>query len=331
MKLPRRRFLHLTASAVAFPAVSRLAFAQAYPSKPITIIVPFAAGGSTDVIGRILAERMRVSLGQTVIIENVTGAGGTIGVGRAVRAAPDGYTISLGQNGSHVITGATYNNLSYNLLTDFEPVSLLVISPFVIAANKKVPANDLKELIGWLKANPGKVTIGNAGQGSITHVAGLVFQNATGTQLQSVPYRGTGPAMQDLVAGQIDMMISDPITAMPQARAGMVKIYGVASGTRQQLSAPEVPTVDEAGLPGFHISLWHGFWLPKGTPQPIISRLNGAAIDALADPATRAKLAEAGQEIFPREQQTPEALRALQTADIGKWWPIIKAGNIKVD
>ena len=248
-----------------------------------------------------------------------------------MRAAPDGYTISLGQNGSHVITGATYNNLSYDLLTDFEPVSLLVISPFVIAANKKVPANDLKELIGWLKANPGKVTIGNAGQGSITHVAGLVFQNATGTKLQSVPYRGTGPAMQDLVAGQIDMMISDPITAMPQARGGTVKIYGVASGTRQQLSAPEVPTVDEAGLPGFHISLWHGFWVPKGTPKPIISRLNAAAIDALADPATRAKLAEPGQEIFPREQQTPEALRALQKAEIEKWWPIIKAGNIKVE
>jgi tripartite-type tricarboxylate transporter receptor subunit TctC len=199
-------------------------------------VVPFAAGGSTDVIGRILAERMRVSLGQTVIIENVAGAGGTLGVGRAVRAAPDGYTISLGQNGSHVITGATYSNLSYDLLTDFEPVSLLVISPFVIAANRKsVPPSNLQELIAWLKANPGKVTIGNAGQGSITHVAGLVFQDATGTKLQSVPYRGTGPAMQDLVAGQIDMMISDPITAMPQAReGGAIKVYAVASGTRNR-------------------------------------------------------------------------------------------------
>ena len=333
MKLPRRRFLHLTAGALAWPAVSRAAFAQTYPSKPITVIVPFAAGGSTDVIGRILAERMRVSLGQTVIIENVTGAGGTLGVGRAVRAAPDGYTISLGQNGSHVITGATYNNLSYDLLTDFEPVSLLVISPFVITANRKsVPANNLQELIGWLKANPGKVTIGNAGQGSITHVAGLVFQDATGTKLQSVPYRGTGPAMLDLVAGQIDMMISDPITAMPQARSGgPIKVYAVASGTRQKLSAPEVPTVDEAGLPGFHISLWHGFWVPKGTPKPIVTRINAAVVDALADPATQAKLAEAGQEIFPREQQTPEALRALQKSDIEKWWPIIKAGNFKVE
>ena len=333
MKLPRRRFLHLTAGALAWPSASRAALAQTYPSKPITIIVPFAAGGSTDVIGRILAERMRASLGQTVIVENVTGAGGTLGVGRAVRAAPDGYTISLGQNGSHVITGATYSNLSYDLLTDFEPVSLLVISPFVIAANRKsVPPNNLKELIVWLKANPGKVTIGNAGQGSITHVAGLVFQDFTGTKLQSVPYRGTGPAMQDLVAGQIDMMISDPITAMPQAReGGAIKVYAVASGTRQKLSAPEVPTVDEAGLPGFHISLWHGFWVPKGTPKPIVARINAAVVDALADPATRAKLADAGQEIFPREQQTPEALRALQKSDIEIWWPIIKAGNFKVE
>src|SRR5258708_8481400 len=332
MKLPRRQFLQLAASAAASPGLARPAHAQAYPTKPITIIVPFAAGGSTDVIGRILSERLRVSLGQTVIIENVTGAGGTIGVGRAVRAAPDGYTISLGQNGSHVITGATYSTLSYNLLTDFEPVSLLVISPFVIAANKKVPANNLTELIAWLKADPGKVTIGNAGQGSITHVAGLVFQDATGTKLQSVPYRGTGPAMQDLVAGQIDMMISDPITAMPQAReGGAIKVYAVASGTRQKLSAPEVPTVDEAGLPGFHISLWHGFWMPKGTPKPIIARINAAVVDALADPATRAKLADAGQEIFPREQQTPEALRPLQKSDIEKWWPIIKAGNFKVE
>ena len=330
MRLARRRFLHLTAAAAALPALSRPAFAQAYPSKPITIVVPFAAGGSTDVIGRIMAERMRVTLGQTLIVENATGAGGTIGVARAVRAAPDGYTISLGQNGSHVITGATYNNLPYDLLNDFEPVSLLVISPFVIVAKKTVPPNDLKGLIAWLKENPDKVTIGNAGQGSITHVAGLVFQNATGTRLQSVPYRGTGPAMQDLVAGQIDMMIADPITALPQARAGTIKIYGVASDTRLP-SAPDVPTVDEAGLPGYHISLWHGFWVPRGAPKPIIERIQAATVDALADPGTRAKLAEAGQEIFPRERQTPEALRALQKADIEKWWPIIKAGNIKME
>jgi tripartite-type tricarboxylate transporter receptor subunit TctC len=329
MKLPRRRILHLTTGALALMALSHGAFAQTYPSKPITMIVPFAAGGSTDVIGRILADRMRVSLGQPIIVENATGAGGTIGVARAIRAAPDGYTISLGQNGSHVITGATYNNLSYNLLTDFEPVSLLVISPFVITAKKTTPANNLKELIAYLKSNPGR-TVGNAGSGSITHVAGLVFQNATDTQLQFVPYRGTGPAMLDLVSGQIDMMIGDPITGMPQVRSGMLKVYGVASDQRLP-SAPEVPTVDEAGLPGFHMSLWHGFWMPKGTPKPIIERIHAAVVEALADPGTRAKLAEAGQEIFPREQQTPEALHTLQKADIEKWWPIIKAGNIKVE
>jgi tripartite-type tricarboxylate transporter receptor subunit TctC len=329
MGFPGRRLLRLAAGAAVLAAASQAASAQTYPSRPITIVVPFAAGGSTDVIGRILAERMRTSLGQTVIIENTTGAGGTIGVARAVRAAPDGYTLSLGQNGSHVITGATYGNLSYDLLKDFEPVSLLVISPFVITTTNAIPANNLKSLIAHLKANPGR-TVGNAGMGSITHVAGLVFQNMTGTNLQFVPYRGTGPAMQDLVAGQIDMMIGDPITAMPHVRAGKLKIYAVASDTRQP-SAPEVPTADEAGLPGYHISLWHGLWVPKGTPKPVVARLHEAVLDALADPATRTKLAQAGQEIFPREQQNPEALRTLQNAEIEKWWPIIKASGFKVE
>jgi tripartite-type tricarboxylate transporter receptor subunit TctC len=329
MGFPGHRLLRLAVGAAALAVASQGASAQTYPSRPITINVPFAAGGSTDVIGRILAERMKVSLGQTVIVENVTGAGGTIGVTRAVRAAPDGYTLSLGQNGSHVITGATSGNLTYDLLVDFEPISLLAISPFVITATKAVPAGNLKELITYLKANPGR-TVGNAGMGSITHVAGLVFQNVTETRLQFVPYRGTGPAMQDLVAGQIDMMIGDPITGMPHVRAGLLKIYGVAAGQRLP-NAPEVPTVDEAGLPGYHISLWHGLWVPKGTPRPIIARLNEAVVDALADPPTRAKLAQAGQEIFPREQQTPEALRTLQKAEIGKWWPIIRASGFKVE
>ena len=328
-KIARRRFLHLAAGTAATSAASHLAFAQVYPSRPITVVVPFAAGGSTDVIGRILAERMRTSLGQTVIIENTTGAGGTIGVARAVRAAPDGYTLSLGQNGSHVLTGATYGNLSYDLLKDFEPVSLLVISPFVITTTNAIPANDLKGLIVYLKANPGR-TVGNAGMGSITHVAGLVFQNITGTKLQFVPYRGTGPAMQDLVAGQIDMMIGDPITAMPHVRAGKLKIYAVASDTRLP-SAPDVPTADEAGLPGYHISLWHGLWVPRGTPKPVIARLHEAVLDSLADPATMTKLAQAGQEIFPREQQNSAALAALQKAEIEKWWPIIKASGFKVE
>jgi len=330
MKLLRRKFLQLAAGAITLPAVARSAWAQAYPSKPITIVVPFAAGGPTDTIGRLLAERMRGSLGQTVIVENATGAGGTIGAGRVARAAPDGYTIGLGQNGSHVITGATYTNLPYDLLKDFEPLALLCITPFVIVAKKTVPANDLKSFIAWLKANPDKVTVGTAGQGSISHVCGLIFQNVTGTRLQFVPYRGTAPAMQDLVAGQIDMMISDPVTSMPQARGGNIKMYAVAASARLP-SAPDVPTVDEAGLPGYHVALWHGLWMPKGTPKPIMTQLNAAVVGALADPAVRAKLAELGQDIYPRDRQTPEALGALQKAEIEKWWPIIKAGNIKVE
>ena len=329
MKLLRRKFLQLTAGAVALPAVARSAFAQAYPTKPITIVVPFAAGGPTDTIARLLAERLRVSLGQTVIVESATGAGGTIGVGRAARAAPDGYTISLGQNGSHVVTGATYSNLPYDLLNDFEPLSLLCIAPFVVVAKKAVPASDLKEFIAWLKANPDR-TVGTAGQGSISHVCGLIFQNVTGSRLQFVPYRGTAPAMQDLVAGQIDMMISDPVTSMPQVRGGNIKIFGVAADTRLP-SAPDVPTVDEAGLPGYHVALWHGLWMPKGTPKPIMTTLSAAVMGALADPAVRGKLADLGQDIYPPERQTAESLGALQKAEIAKWWPIIKAGNIKVE
>lgn len=330
MKFARRRFLQIAAGAAALPATSRLASAQAYPSKPISIVVPFAAGGPTDTIARLLAERLRGPLGQTLIVENATGAGGTIGVGRAARAAPDGYTISLGQNGSHVITGATYGNLPYDLLKDFEPLMLLCIAPFVVVGKKTIPADSMKELVAWLKANPGKATMGNAGQGSISHVCGILFENATGTRLQFVPYRGTAPAMQDLVAGQIDLMIADPVTSMPQVRGGNIKMYGVAANVRMA-SAPDVPTVDEVGLPGYHVALWHALWMPAGTPKPIIARLNAAVMDMLAEPAVRTRLAELGQEIYPREKQTPEALNAQWREEIGKWWPLIKARNIKVE
>jgi tripartite-type tricarboxylate transporter receptor subunit TctC len=330
MQLPRRHFLHLALGAVALPALYRDACAQAYPARPITIVVPFAAGGPTDTIGRLLAERMRLSLGQSVIVENATGAGGTIGVARAARAAPDGYTISLGQNGSHVVTGATYSNLPYDLLNDFEPLALICIAPFLIVGKKTVPANDLKELVAWLKANPDKVTMGNAGQGSISHVCGLIFESITGARLRFVPYRGTAPAMQDLVAGQIDLMISDPVTSMPQVRAGNIKGYAVTAAARLS-SAPDIPTVDEAGLASFHVALWHGLWMPRGTPTAIVTKLSSAVAAALADPAAQAKLAELGQEIYPPARQTPEALGTLQRAEIEKWWPIIKAGNIKVE
>jgi tripartite-type tricarboxylate transporter receptor subunit TctC len=329
MKLPRRQFLRLAAGAAALPAVSRAAFAQAYPSRPITMVVPFAAGGPTDVIGRVLAERMRSTLGQTVVVENTTGAGGTIGAGRLARAAPDGYTIGIGQNGSHVITGATYSNLPYDLLKDFEPLTLVCITPFMVVAKKSVPANDLKSFIAWLKDNPNK-TVGTAGQGSISHVCGLIFQNATQTQLQFVPYRGIAPAMQDVVAGQIDMIISDPVATLQQARSGNIKAYAVCASARLP-AAPEFPTVDEAGLPGYHVALWHGLWMPKGTPKPILDKLHAAAVEALADPAVRTRLEALGQDIYPRERQTPEALGALQKSEIEKWWPIIKAGNIKVE
>jgi tripartite-type tricarboxylate transporter receptor subunit TctC len=329
MKYPRRQFLHLAAGAAALPAVSRIARAQAYPTRPIMIVVPYAVGGATDTIGRVMAERMKSSLGQPVIVEDVTGAGGTIAVGRVARAAPDGYTLALGQIGSHVVTGVTYA-LQYDLLNDFEPVALLSTGPFVFVAKKAMPANDLKGLIAWLKANPDKPSFGTGGNGSIAHVAGALFRNETGTRFQFVPYRGIALAIQDLVAGQIDIVISDPVASMPQVRAGTIKAYGVTARTRL-LSAPDIPTLDEAGLPGFDISQWHGLWLPKGTPKTIIAKVNGAVIDALADPKVRARLADLGQEIFPRDRQTPEALGAFQKAEIEKWWPIIKAADIKAD
>jgi tripartite-type tricarboxylate transporter receptor subunit TctC len=326
-RLGRRQFLHLAAGATALPTVSRIAWAQAYPSRPITIVVAFPPGGATDVIGRAMAERLKSSLGQPVIVENVTGAAGTLAVGRVARAAPDGYMLSIGQNGSHVVRGATYA-LPYDLLNDLEPVALLSTGPFVLTARKTMPANDLKGLIAWLKANPDKATLGHAGTGGLAHIAGVFFQRETGTRFGFVPYRGIAPAIQDLVAGQIDMAISDPVASLPQVRAGTIKAYGVTAKTRLT-SAPDIPTLHEAGLPGFDISQWHGLWLPKGTPKSIIAKLNAAVMNALADPAVRARLADLGQEIFPRDRQTPEALGAFQKAEIEKWWPIIKAANIK--
>jgi tripartite-type tricarboxylate transporter receptor subunit TctC len=330
MKLPhRRQFLHLAAGAAALPAVSRIATAQTYPARPITIVVPYAPGGATDVIARNLAERMKTILGRPVIIENVTGAGGTIAVGRVARAAPDGYTLSLGQNASHVTSGATYP-VQYDLLTDFEPVALLATTPFLLLAKNTMPPDDLKGFIAWLRANPDKVTQGIAGVGGPEHIGGILLQKEIGTRFGFVPYRGGAPALQDLAAGQIDMAIFDPTTTLAQVRGRLVKAYAVTAATRLS-SAPEIPTVDEAGLPGFRISLWHGLWVPKGTPKGIIAKLNAAVVTALADPSLRARLADLGQEIFPPDQQTPEALRTLQKAEIAKWWPIIKAAGIKAE
>ena len=277
-----------------------------------------------------MAERMKSSLGQPVIVEDVTGAGGTIAIGRVARAAPDGYTLGLGTNSPYVMAGVTYA-LQYDLFNDFEPVALVSNGPFVLTARKAMPANDLKRLIAWLKANPDKATLGNASPGNLPYIAGFFFQRETGTRFQFLPYpRGAAPAIQDLVAGQIDMAITDPIAALPQVRAGTIKSYGVTTKTRL-LSAADIPTLDEAGLPGFDISQWHGLWLPKGAPKNIIVKLNAAVTAALADPMMQARLADLAQETFPRNQQTPEALGAFQRAEIEKWWPIIKAAGIRAE
>jgi len=305
------------------------AAAQVYPSRPITMIVAFAAGGSGDTIARIVAERMRVSLGQPVIIENVAGASGSIGGGRVARAASDGYTLSFGNWTTHVLNGAVFA-LPYDLLNDFEPLSLLATESMLIVTNKAVPAKDLNELIAWLKANPDKVSAGTGGAGSVSHIVGVFFQKQTGTRFQFVPYRGLGPAMQDLVAGQIDMMVDVSANSLPQVRAGTIRAYAVTA-RRRLAEVPDIPTVDEAGLPGFYVSNWRALWLPKGTPKDIVARLNAAVGEALADPAVRSRLADLGQEIFPPGQRTPEALGAFHKAEIEKWWPIIKAANIKAE
>jgi tripartite-type tricarboxylate transporter receptor subunit TctC len=322
---PMNSVAFITAALVI--AAVNTASAQVYPSRPLTLVVPFPAGGSTDAIGRIVAERMRVSLGQPVIIENVGSAGGSIGVGRVARATPDGYTLDIGQWDTHVANGATFS-LSYDVLKDFEPVALISSNPFLILAKKAMPADDLKSLIAWLKGNPDKASQAIPTAGS--HVAGILFQKETGTRFAFVPYRGGGPAMQDLVAGQIDLMIIQAAVALPQVRAGAIKAYAVTASSRFP-AAPDIPTVDEAGLPGIHISGWFALFAPKGTPTEVVTKLNTAVVEALADPTVRARLANLGQEIFPREQQTPQALAAYHKAEIEKWWPIIKAANIKAE
>jgi tripartite-type tricarboxylate transporter receptor subunit TctC len=301
--------------------------AQVYPSRPITMVVPFPPGGPLDTVARITAEAMRVTLGQPVIIENVAGAAGTLGVGRVARAAGDGYMLGAGFVGTHVFNGATYT-LQYDLLKDFEPISLIANNSWLIVANKAMPANDLKDFIGWLKANPDKASQGTIGAGSPHHVAGIFFQKETGTRFQFVPYRGAAPAMQALVAGQIDMIIDSPTIAMPQVRAGNIKGYAVAAKSRLA-TAPDIPTVDEAGLPGFYVSSWSGLWAPRGTPKEVVAKLSTAVADGLADAAVRSRFADIGMQVFPREQQTPEPLRAHQKAEIDKWWPIIKEAGLK--
>jgi tripartite-type tricarboxylate transporter receptor subunit TctC len=298
--------------------------AQTYPSRPITIIVPFAAGGSTDVVARIMAERMRPLLGQPLIIENVGGAAGSIAVGRVARAAPDGYTIDIGQWDTHVGNGVIFP-LNYDLQKDFEPIGLLSINPVLILGKKALPADDLTGLVAWLKANPGKATLAN--QTAAAQVAGILLQQQIGTNIQFIPYRGGGPAIQDLVAGHIDLLIIQAAAALQQVQSGTVKVFANLSPRRSAVLS-DIPTPDEGGVPGLYVAGWFGLFAPKSTPKDVIAKINAAMVQVLAEPAVRTRFAELGLDIAPREQQTPEGLAAFHKAEIEKWWPIIRAAGI---
>lgn len=327
MKPPRRQFLHLAVGAATLSALSTIARAQSYPSRPITMIVPFPPGGGTDVIARILAERMREPLGQRVIIENIGGADGSIGVGRTARAQPDGYTICLGFDGTHVLNGAFYS-LPYDVLNDFVPISPLATGSIVLAARKTMPAEDLSELIAWLNAHPNQAS---AGLNNLTfRLLAARLQKQTGTQFTIVPYRGVGSLIGDLVAGQIDLAFGSLTLTLPWVRAESIKAYAVTSQTRSTL-APDIPTFAQMGLPELTYTDWFGLFAPRGTPKDIIGKLSAAAVDALADPAARSRIAELGYEAFPRDRQTPEALAALQKAGVEKWWPIIKELGLRAE
>jgi len=299
------------------------AHAQTYPSRQITLVVPFPPGGSTDVAARIMAERMRAPLGQPVIIENIGGAGGSIAVGRVARAAPDGYTIDIGQWDTHV--GSIIYKLDYDLQKDFEPIGLVSVNPQLMVAKNNLAADNLKDLVAWMKANPGKVNFVN--QNAAANVSGVLFEKLTGKKVQFIPYRGAGPAMTDLVSGQVDLLVVQGAVALPQIRAGKIKAIANLSPQRSA-SMPDIPTSDEGGVPGLYMSGWFGFFAPKGTPKDVIATINKAMVEALADPAVRARFTELGLDVASREQQTPEGLAAFQKAEIAKWWPIIKEAGI---
>jgi tripartite-type tricarboxylate transporter receptor subunit TctC len=324
-----RRFLGVLIAAFAGVAWNGSALAQDYPTRPITMIVPFPAGGATDTLARFLSERMRAILGQPLIIENVGGAAGLLGVTRAVRSPSDGYTLSIGTSTTHVLIGGLYT-LPFDLLKDLEPIILIGNEPLLIVGKKSLPADDLKGLIDWLKANPDKASVGIAGVGATGHLAGIAFQKTTGTTFQFVPYRGNGPAMQDLLAEQIDFMIEPASNFRALLGAGSVKPYAITGKTRLP-SAPKIPTADEAGLPGFIASLWYGLWVPKGTSKDITAKLNATMTRVLFDPQVRQRFDELGIQISPIDQQSPDSLRALQKSEAERWWPIIKAANIRAE
>jgi tripartite-type tricarboxylate transporter receptor subunit TctC len=320
------RFLIVAAALAVVAAGVPDADAQTYPSRPITLIAPFPAGGPLDSIARVIAEPMREALGQPVVIENVPGAGGNLGVGRAARAEPDGYTIVIGQWSTHVVNPVTYS-LNYDV-QELEPIGLLTITPQLIIARKDFPAKDIKDLIAWLKANPDKATAGTVGAAGGAQVASIYFQKQTGTTFRFVPYRGGGPAVQDMAAGQLDLMFDQAANALGPVRAGSVKAYAVMSKTRWQ-ALPDVPSADESGTPGLYVAYWHAMWAPKGTPKDIVTKLNAAVGRALADPNVSKRLSDIGHDPFPADQRTPQALAAYHKAEIDRWWPIVRASGLK--
>ena len=324
-----RGWLAALLAVVLVAAPIRTTAAEDYPARPTTMIVPFPAGGATDTLARFLSENLRAALGQPVVVENVGGAAGSLGVGRAVRAAPDGYTLSIGTSTTHMLTGGLYA-LPFDLLRDLEPVILIGREPLLIVGRKDLPADDLKQLIAWLKANPDKASVGIAGVGATGHLAGIAFQKETATAFQFVPYRGNGPAMQDLIAGQIDLMIEPASNFRALVAAGSVKPFAVTSQAPVP-SLPNVPTAGEAGMPGFAASLWYGLWVPKGTSKEIIAKLNASMVQILASPQVKQRFAELGIVTSAFAQQSPDALRAWQKEEAERWWPIIKASGIKVD
>jgi tripartite-type tricarboxylate transporter receptor subunit TctC len=321
--------MKIVVTSILLLATVSAAPAETWPSRPITIVAPTTAGGPPDTIARIISEPMRAVLGQPVIVENVTGAGGSLGVQRVARSAPDGYTVSIGHLNSHVFTGAVYN-LNFDLLKDLAPVTLLTEAPMVFVARSGLPANSLKEMVVWMKDHPKGISLGSVGIGGPAKVWAINFQNKSGIEFQFVPYRGAASIVQDLIAGQIDVACVEASNVVSQLNGGKLKPFAVLSKQRWSVH-PEIPSIDEAGAPGFYMTFWHGLWVPAGTPKEAIDKLDAAAVAALADPATRARLAQIGQEIVPREQQTPAALGAHHKDEIAKWWPIIRAAGVKAE
>jgi tripartite-type tricarboxylate transporter receptor subunit TctC len=302
--------------------------ADTYPAKPMTLIVPFPAGGPTDTIARIMGEHMSKTLGQSILVETVTGAGATIGVGRVVNAAADGYTISIGNWSSHVGSPALYP-VSWNPVNDLEPLIRLPVSSLMIVGKEALPAKDAKELIAWLKANPDKASAASVGAGSGAHVCGLYFGEKTETKFQFVFYRGGAPAMQDMLAGTIDIMCAEASQTLAHVQAHKIKAFAVM-GRKRYAGLPEVPTMEEMGITGMDISFWHGLWAPKGTPKDVVAKINDAARKALDDPAVQKRVAALGMTIPDKAELTPQALHDFHKAEIDKWWPIIKSYGIKV-